>query len=629
MTEEQKYTMSKELIRMFRQVVPGECGELRSFTEVNELAIKRGYVVVPEACTELVTEWLEDERFDPNATFYKEWKDIQERSAIDLLFDQLTHYLTTYGTDFSLGNGYVPNDGKDRPLMEFSKLKAITVTTAEEMTKRCIDMLRSGVALKDTTVTALVDYVVAHGGCDADSVANKEAACILHARQGTHPSDPTEYVRYLVYRFTGKTLLIKSYDVIREIESRFTADNELAELFSKMAAEEIDTLATVYYRFKPLILAMKRNIGTMCDDEKTVGLARHAINRIRARARKLKQPFTPGVLDTVCVPGDHERLERIRKHVDGAGMFRKFRLLQCVVDRAATLSSPEDQVYNIRNGKTFIRHGYSPKSDMAWLKHVQAVIVGSISSFLDRKAKTRKVKLPAEIDLTLPTSEKSFLGDYPLGSRIPLSDNNIVGVYWRNEWGTRDFDLSMVDDDGTCLSWHTELKNGEYMHSGDMTNADPEASECIYFPGNSMNGMVFRLNQFNGSDPNGKFRFFVARHDGKPKFNRGYMVDPKDIVFTTDANVVCKQTAVAVVCDGHITLLGRGFGASRVTFPDGSTTSSIATYTQKNGHAIRLASLFALLGFEVVHPDYEGEVDLDLSDPKRDTLISFFTEEAK
>ena len=34
-----------------------------------------------------------------------------------------------------------------------------------------------------------------------------------------------------------------------------------------------------------------------------------------------------------------------------------------------------------------------------------------------------------------------------------------------------------------------------------------------------------------------------------------------------------------------------------------------------------------LAGFEEVPADYEGEVDLDLTDIKRDTLIKFFTAE--
>ena len=624
MAEEQKYNMSKTLIKMFRQVVPGECGDIRSFVEVNEMAIKRGYLVMPEACTELVVEWLADERFDPNATFYKEWKDIQDRNQLELLFDQIMHYISTYGTDFAAGNGYVPNDGRDKPMMSFETLKAVTVTTPEEMQLRCIKMLQSGVALKEDTMKALVDYIVHHGGCLADNLANKEAACMLHAEQGTSPTNPVEFVRFLVYLYTGKTLLIKSNSVIREIQSDYT--DKGAKVLANLNDSDINRLATVFYRYKPLLLAMKHQVCRTCD-LKLRKAVHHTVNLIRVRARKLKQPFVPGILDTICVPGDGAKLTQIKAALDGAGMFRRFRLLQCVVDRMAA-APDEIPVYNVRNGKTYIRKGYQPKADTLWLQSVQGVILASISEFLAKKAKTRKVRLPENISLALPTSEKSFLGDYPLGTMIPLSEHNVVGVYWRNEWGTRDFDLSLVDAEGHGVSWHNTFKDADYLHSGDMTTAEPEAAECIYFKGNSCVGKAVNLNQFNGSDPNGKYRFFVAKYDGKPeKFNRGYMVDPKDIVFTTDGNIVAKCTTLAAVCQGYIVLLGRATGNNIITLADGNTASLIDAYNKKTEHAIRLVSLFKLLGFDIVGKDYEGEVDLDLTDPKRDTLIKFFTEE--
>lgn len=163
MAKEQEYTMSVELVRMFRQVVPELAGGMRSFTEVNELAIKRGYLVVPEACTGAVVEWLKDEKFDPNSTFFKDWRYIQDNDNISLMFEQILHYITTYGTDFSLGNGYVSNDGKDKPMMAYDRLKLVTAVSADELKARCVDMLKSGAALKASTCKALVDFVVATG----------------------------------------------------------------------------------------------------------------------------------------------------------------------------------------------------------------------------------------------------------------------------------------------------------------------------------------------------------------------------------------------------------------------------------------------------------------------------------
>ena len=625
--EQKEYTMSVELVRMFRQVVPEFGGGTRSFTEVNELAIKRGYLVVPEACTAAVMEWLRDEKFDPNATFFKEWKYVEEHSNLQLMFEQALHYFTTYGTDFMMGNGYVPNDGKDKPMLSYDKLTLVTAATPGDFKKRCVAMLKSGVALKVSTATALVDYIVANGGCPVDGIANKEAACMLHFYQGTHPEDPVEYVRYLVYLYTDSTLLIKSREAIQRIAA--TRASNGYSVMAKMTDIDIDLLARVFYRFKPIFVAMKGGSNKYpTADAETIKKAAHTVNRIRVRADKLKTPFFPGTLDQICVPGSTPKLAAIESALKGVTLFRKLRLLQCITDR--DLREPgENPLYTVRNGKTFIRKGYVPKADGVWTKAVYGLVTASIRESLSAKLKTGKAKLPANCDLAVPTSEKNFIGDYPMGTMVPLSDHNVIGVYWRNEWGTRDFDLSMVDTEGNGVSWHTGFKDGDYMHSGDMTNADPEASECIYFRGNSKDteNKVVNLNQYRGTDPNSRYRFFFAKYDGRPQFSTGFMVDPKDIVLTVDGNIPATQTALAVITGTHAILLGTGTGNRIVTFADGGEQSVIDTVAKKYAHSVRLASLMQLAGFEIVPPDYEGEVDLDLTDIKRDTLIKFFTEE--
>ena len=637
MSEEQaQYTMSVELVKMFRQVVPEMAGGMRSFTEVNEVAIKRGYLVVPEACTGTVMDWLEDERCDPNATFFKDWAYVKENDKLTLMFEQLLHYLSTYGTDFSAGNGYVSNDGKDKPLMSYDKLTVVTATTADKMKARCVDMLKSGIALGGDTVKALVDFVVATGGCPAAEIPNREAAALLHFHQGTHPGDPVEFVRYLVFLYTGTTLLIKNKTLIEAIRDHGALRGY--ETVANMSAADIDSLATVFYRFKPLLLAMKGSHSAFHFSNPVLcNKASRVINRIRVRADKLKRPMEKGILERICEPGDAATLGKIESALRGVTMFRKLRLLQCVIFRKYT-NGGERPMYRIRNGKLFIRDGYRPKYDPLWMQSVTGLIVHSLAESLKAQGKTFRAKLPDNCDLAVPMSEKNFLGDYPMGTFVRLAENNIVGVYWRNEWGTRDFDLSLTDMDGRGVSWHSTFRDGDYMHSGDMTNADPEASECIYFRAGGTEGgaaktkMLVKLNQYSGDDPHSRYRFFIAKHDGSPDldFSRGYMVDPKDIVLTFDSRIPSKATAVVAVCGNYALLLGSGTGRKTVTFHhDRSTQSVISAVADGFAHIIRLRSLLTLVGYEIVPSDYDGEVDLDLTDIKRDTLIKFFTEVKK
>ena len=53
----------------------------------------------------------------------------------------------------------------------------------------------------------------------------------------------------------------------------------------------------------------------------------------------------------------------------------------------------------------------------------------------------------------------------------------------------------------------------------------------------------------------------------------------------------------------------------------------IETVAKRYTHSIKLEGLLQLAGYEVVPADYEGEVDLDMTDMKRDTLIKFLTED--
>ena len=123
---------------------------------------------------------MKEQSFNPNATFYKEWEDITSKTRFELLVDQILHYATTYGTDFALGNGYVPND--EPVVIPYEHFKVITPATKEEIFDRCMDMLKSGIALKSDTINVLVEYFVDYDFTDKvnlDEVKNKEAQAVL------------------------------------------------------------------------------------------------------------------------------------------------------------------------------------------------------------------------------------------------------------------------------------------------------------------------------------------------------------------------------------------------------------------------------------------------------------------
>ena len=109
---------------------------------VNSVAYANGYLIHPDICNEDTLKFANEQKINYNATFYQEWNDVLSKTRFELLVDQIIHYATTYGTDFSLGNGYVPNPGAENvPVLDFEKHKVILPCTTAEMFDKCTGML--------------------------------------------------------------------------------------------------------------------------------------------------------------------------------------------------------------------------------------------------------------------------------------------------------------------------------------------------------------------------------------------------------------------------------------------------------------------------------------------------------
>ena len=101
-----KNDYQKRFLDMFHAVTIGE--PTMDFATVNRVAMPLGFIVKAEACTRTVYSWLNEQNIDRNSTFYRNWDDVTSKTRFELFIDQVMHYMTTYGTGFAMGNGYVP-----------------------------------------------------------------------------------------------------------------------------------------------------------------------------------------------------------------------------------------------------------------------------------------------------------------------------------------------------------------------------------------------------------------------------------------------------------------------------------------------------------------------------------------
>ena len=541
--------MNTKIIGMFNCALAGN--EV-SYEKIAEAGLKAGYVVDPACATEDVLAFLREMKMNPNSTFYKTWTDITSKSRFELYLDQIRHYASTYGTvdnatllqemtdstvqiEYNVkGNGYVPNE---QPIViPYNKFKVIKVATPEEIRDLILKMFASGAAMKSDTINVCIEFLKEYkflDSVDTDLIKNKEAQAVIASLLKKYPKDEFGLLRCIIYRYTEKTSLIKDTATIYSIQHKngfgTGKDFDLAIL----SDVQLKALSRIFYRYKPLFLAMK-GYG---DNAKYV-------NKIRRLAVKNHTPLKIGFWESCMNDNGKDFVQLIntaKANVGSLNNFRKVQLMQSIMERL-TGKEIEGKMYVIRNGKMFIREGYKPHVNVVYLTQLYGVLRESLVEAL--KAKGGFYYIPDALHIACPTSEKNFIGNFPMGTNVDFGDkDNVVGVYWRNEWGTRDFDLHYCDVNGNSYGWCYSYGGGkdQPIYSGDMTNADPEAAELFYMKKTAKDGLL-TLNKFNGN-PGSKFRLFVARENMETKINNyiggGYgrrergicMCDPNNIVF--------------------------------------------------------------------------------------------------
>ena len=611
-----------ELIRMFNKVLASpSSGNKVAFLDMNKKAVPNGYIVHPDACYDSVFRFLAQQHLNPNSTFYKSWQDIVSKSKVELWEDQILHYWTTYGTGFAYGNGYVPNAEAD--FIPYSTYKYILPATREELFNDCYDILKSGIALSSNTIDCLLDYINSEGflkDVDVNQIKNKEAQCILCAAKGVLPYDEFGMLRVFVYGATGSAMVIKSKESIRTIKQNAF---KLERLLLSLEQDALKRLSRIFLRFKPIFLAMKTPHTSK------------VINRLRRYAEEYHTPLKAGFWETILNPASKEEVfARLPEELGKITNFKKLQVMQGIEGRVNSHKS-NGRLFTIRNGKTFVREDYKAPTDIKYLLKLYMAIEDSVVESL--RGKACKYKTHKGVEFAAPTSEKNFLGNYPMGTSIELGKSGVVGIYWRNEWGVHDYDLHYTSMNGMSYGWCYAYKDKNIVFSGDMVNADPEAAECFLFKDEAPDGRL-SVNIFSGYGKGRKLRFFVAEASenniSKINMSSKYgrrdkttpMVDPDTIKFDSfvqfgdDEEHVEKN--LGYVLDNKIYLIDATCGSRAVS--NANRNSIIQEQFKITCQSyVKLNRLLDKAGFERVGEDEDAE--LDLVNPEKDSLIKLFS----
>lgn len=594
-----------ELLRLFGKELRQDVKtDTKIFNRVNGGAIKKGYLVTMGACTEDTVAYLDEIDINPNATFYAAWEDVLSKNRIELLMDQLYHYASTYGTNYE-GTPYIPNNiDIDLP---YKELKVIDTMSLEEAQNRILTMVYSSMPMKDNTLDDIISVLkglsISHL-VDIDTIRNRELKLRMYELQNTVPSDPEELVKYIVYRATGSTLVIKSREALVKLKSGFIA---LSDFINK---DNISEISSVFYRYKAIFLALKHTHDGNAE----------VVNKLRRLAKRNHKPMKAPFWNT-CF---EQTLFNIAKYVDDLSNFKKIALINTINARFANTDS-DYQPYIIRNGKIFIKEGshFLKKEEVQKYSQIRDILYESLIRSIRQKKVT--VKYNHSINLTLPTSEKTFIGNYPMYSSIKMDIDTIIGIYWKEKWGASDLDLSFIRaGDFTKIGWDScYFTNASIIFSGDMTSARPEATELLYFKkdeGLAERGLV-RVNNYNGEN-NSKFNLFVAKEKIEERdFKKNYMCDPNNIILKAECFMDSNDKFLGITYDKTLYLATLRFGNNIVSRGSGVADGYSEYISRSAKSMLTLNDVLKDAGFE----DTIIDPDLDFTDPTKDMFMKLLS----
>lgn len=531
-----------------------------------------------------------------NSTFYKTWQDVMSKNRFELFFDQLCHYASTYGTNYE-GETYVQNKDyvKNEELsIDFNEYKFIDICTETDAFKIAMTSFDSGIALSKYNLNCFMDIINEYTNTYninidkafiENNVKNREAKVRFYDAFNIKPSNPIEILRLMVFQSTCGTDIINSKEILSSI--RYGKSIDLKNKYGDVEKE----LSSIYHRFHKIFLMF----GHQSKSNKIF------INKLSRLAKKYHKPFKSNFLEK-CLDWDYafemgkhienlsvvdfqhyadELSEAIKKNPN-INTFKAVKILNTCRERMSNAN--QYNYYRVRNGKVWLEENKHYLDDVTkagtYYRYYDVIALVMRNYILDKfisylkENNIKHITMSSELNIAVPTSEKNFLGTLPEFSYIDLSKskNNMVGVYWRNEWGTHDFDLSCIFNDGSKIGWNADFYNSnnpmsdlKHVFSGDMTDANPEATEVHFFssPINNYKPCVFYCNRYNGVSGS-KFKLFFSQSDVIERvFNNPYrndyikyssskhcfMVNPSDVMFETMMTSNKQEQTVGVVCN--------------------------------------------------------------------------------
>lgn len=634
-----------ETLRLFKavQIIPFMDNKV-DFARVMRQTLPHGFIFAPDVLqksSEDISMLIKEVRSlygrnsqELNQGFHKSFEKVRTATRQQLVYEQVLHYLTTYGSMragfYDSEMVYIPYEDLNVPELTTNiPLVVIHGLTYHEITQKLLQLLQSGIALAEQTVQdcLVVAKYVKLLRADVETIKNREVKIALYDHFGYVPSDPVEFLRYVVYVATQETLLIKNRKLITALNQSTKILDTYFDTYAKTTG--LSKLGQIFYRYKPIFLAMR-----------TTPKMRKTINQIRRLAVTNHVPMPVDYLNSITAQlTTGVDMKKFLQALNGATTFRKIRLAYALKFRT---TGSQSIVYRVRNGKSWATSLTIP-SRTKYVENLYNVVVQSICDDLKKNVENKTIYIPAGVNYGVPATEKQFTGNIPVGTYVETTDDLVCGVYWKNGDQHTDLDLSLLSIDGK-IGWDRHYRddhNGIYF-SGDMTDATHGASE-VFHVSNKANGtwlmMVTYYNHSSYSASEAPFRTFVGQ-ENKNNLIRKYLINPNNLLAYSESEVGSKQKTL-----GILTATNKGYGLQSSlpgnlrfyfaeTMLDASRTSSVNGVTEHvreyfekyYTNSLNLNDLLSAAGAIFVDNPEDAEINLSMEALDKLSIITLFTD---
>lgn len=451
-----------------------------------------------------------------NNTFYQDFRTVRDMTNLERVLDQLMHYMSTYGREM-VGldaRPYIPVrdfDFEGIPGMNISVDQILVIQMVEDkVLGDMVDNMVKTVKAPNTMMKNGFKCLWPYMSVSDRDIQSFELKCIYYDETGRVPSQNIDFLRYMVYKTTGRPMLIKDRTTI-DIIKRTRIDYKLIGMWQQC---DVNSMAEIFYRYKPLFLAFK-HIGTVggwngreCTPANP-NMA-HVINRIRRAAVEHHKPLSEASVQNM-----------IQMYLQGKSVAHLVAkasnrdLVKIINSLLNSLEAEQPRVFNIRNGKAFVAEGVA-KAPKEYRKRTKMMtyIYDQLIARMGDKYKNVVFVLPEHIRYAVPTSEKQMVYTYPWGTQIkvPGEGGYTMGMHWFDQHNQRvDLDLHMNGLNGAHVGWNGGYYNQEATYSGDMTAAPQPngAAEAVEFHTRN-NDYNMTINKYSGPK-DVDFKMFVSK----------------------------------------------------------------------------------------------------------------------